>query len=94
MVKVFQGFIKIYSFVLSPLFGRNCRFHPTCSCYMNEALERHGVIKGLYLGMLRILSCNPWNKRDYYDPVPKRFAWRDVLGYKRCNVETSHDDEK
>jgi putative membrane protein insertion efficiency factor len=89
MVRVFQWLVKVYSYMVSPLLGRNCRYLPTCSCFMNEALEKHGLFKGLFLGMKRILACNPWSKRDFHDPVPKRFAWRDVLGYKRSqsNIE-------
>lgn len=47
-----------------------CRFYPTCSTYMMEALEKYGVVKGLYLGIKRILRCNPFNKKTGYDPVP------------------------
>jgi putative membrane protein insertion efficiency factor len=46
-----------------------CRFQPTCSEYMYEAIEKHGVIKGLYLGIRRILRCHP-GSRPSYDPVP------------------------
>ncbi len=92
MVRVFQWLIKAYSYILSPFLGRNCRYHPTCSCYMLDALEKHGVCKGLFLGTKRILSCNSWSKRDFQDPVPKQFAWREVLGYKRS--QDNIDDEK
>ena len=51
----------------------SCKFIPTCSNYMVEALETHGLIKGLYLGIKRLLKCNPFTKNEYrYDPVPKR----------------------
>lgn len=50
----------------------SCKFIPTCSNYMIEALEIHGLIKGLFLGIKRLLKCNPFTKREYiYDPVPK-----------------------
>lgn len=83
MVRFFQSLIRLYGLLISPLLGKSCRHHPTCSSYMHQALEDHGVLKGLYLGVRRILSCHPWSKRDFHDPVPKRFAWRDILGYKR-----------
>lgn len=84
MVKLLQYFIKAYSFLVSPLLGRNCRFSPTCSCYAHQALEKHGVCKGLYLILVRIFSCHPWSNRDLIDHVPERFAWNEILGYKRC----------
>lgn len=51
----------------------SCKFIPTCSNYMVEALEEYGLIKGLYLGIKRLLKCNPFAKNEYrYDPVPKK----------------------
>ena len=51
----------------------SCRYIPTCSNYMIEALEKHGLIKGLYLGIRRLLKCNPFSKKEYkYDPVPTK----------------------
>jgi len=82
-VKVLQAFIRCYAFLISPLLGQNCRYHPTCSCYAHQALEKHGALKGLFLTMRRVLSCHPWGGKKYVDPVPERFAWRDVLRYKR-----------
>ena len=51
--------IKFYKFFLSPLFGQNCRFLPSCSEYFIECLETYGPIKGLYLGFKRIAKCHP-----------------------------------
>ena len=51
----------------------SCKFIPTCSNYMIEALEEHGLIKGLFLGTKRLLRCNPFTNEKYtYDPVPKK----------------------
>ena len=50
--------------------GASCRFHPTCSAYMIEAIESYGVIKGIVLGVKRILKCHPFYKGNYDDPVP------------------------
>lgn len=62
--------IKIYQKSISPLLGHHkCRFHPSCSQYMIEAIEKKGLIKGFYLGMCRILKCNPFCKKTGFDPV-------------------------
>ncbi|MER2599262.1 MAG: membrane protein insertion efficiency factor YidD [Caldilineales bacterium] len=61
--------LRAYQRFLSPLLGNNCRFHPTCSHYMLEAVERHGAAKGLWLGLRRIGRCHPFNPGGY-DPVP------------------------
>ncbi|MGD9639227.1 MAG: membrane protein insertion efficiency factor YidD [Alphaproteobacteria bacterium] len=62
--------IKVYQKILSPLFPNCCRYNPTCSHYTIEAVERFGVIKGLFLGAKRILRCHPFAKGGD-DPVPK-----------------------
>jgi len=61
--------IRLYRALISPLFPLTCRFHPSCSNYMESAVERHGVFKGVYLGIKRILKCHPWHPGGY-DPVP------------------------
>lgn len=53
------GIIKLYQYLISPLFPPSCRFYPTCSNYYVEALKVHGFFKGNYLGIKRILKCNP-----------------------------------
>ncbi|ACU06987.1 protein containing DUF37 [Flavobacteriaceae bacterium 3519-10] len=63
--------IKIYQWFISPLFPKNCRFEPTCSSYMVEALRVHGPVKGLWLGTKRIARCHPWGSEGY-DPVPPK----------------------
>lgn len=63
--------IKIYQLCISPWCSGVCRFRPTCSQYMIEAIQIHGVCKGLYLGIKRILRCNPWGGSGY-DPVPPK----------------------
>lgn len=63
--------IKFYQKVLSPLFPGVCRYRPTCSQYMIEAIKIHGIIQGLYLGTKRILRCHPWGGSGY-DPVPEK----------------------
>jgi len=74
--KIFTAILKapvrFYRFWLSPWLGHGCRYNPTCSAYMLDALDTHGPIKGLTLGLRRISRCHPWSKRPYEDPVPKR----------------------
>ncbi len=64
------GLIRLYQLTISPLIGPRCRFHPTCSAYMAEAVKRHGVVRGLRLGAGRIARCHPWNEGGV-DPVPE-----------------------
>lgn len=54
--------IRAYQKVLSPLFGRNCRYYPTCSSYTSEAIEIHGVVAGGWMGIKRIGRCHPWHE--------------------------------
>jgi len=53
--------VRAYQYLISPLLGGNCRFYPTCSSYMIEAIETHGVLKGLWLGIRRIGRCHPYS---------------------------------
>ena len=69
LIAPFIWLIKLYKIILSPYIGNSCRFTPTCSTYAIEALEKHGLFKGLYLATWRILRCNPWGGSGY-DPVP------------------------
>ncbi|MBA4416412.1 MAG: membrane protein insertion efficiency factor YidD [Syntrophus sp. (in: bacteria)] len=60
--------LNIYRILISPYIPTQCRFHPTCSCYMKEAIEKKGISKGVALGLVRILKCNPLHPGGY-DPV-------------------------
>jgi putative membrane protein insertion efficiency factor len=53
--------VRLYQHTLSPLIGRQCRFHPTCSNYMIGAVEKHGAMRGTWYGIRRISRCHPWN---------------------------------
>ena len=61
--------IRVYQLTLSPFIGRNCRYTPTCSNYGIEAIKKYGALKGGWLTIKRILSCNPGGGSGY-DPVP------------------------
>ncbi|MEG0751726.1 MAG: membrane protein insertion efficiency factor YidD [Oscillospiraceae bacterium] len=63
--------ITFYQKRISPQLGHNCRFFPSCSEYMLEAIQMRGVFHGVVLGIFRILRCNPLCKGGY-DPVPQR----------------------
>jgi putative membrane protein insertion efficiency factor len=65
--------VYLYRIFISPLIGHSCRFEPTCSAYMIEAVKKRGIIVGIWLGVKRICRCNPWNKNAFgYDPVPEK----------------------
>jgi putative membrane protein insertion efficiency factor len=79
----FRFLIKCYQVLISPMLGQNCRFHPTCSCYAQQALEQHGLIKGTWLSVQRIIKCNPMHPGGF-DYVP---GTNDEV-----NIETTHLD--
>ncbi len=71
MRKIFIFLINLYKKYVSPIFhylGFDCKFYPTCSEYTRQAIEKYGVIKGTFLGIKRILKCNPFSKGGY-DPL-------------------------
>lgn len=61
--------VYFYRYSISPLLPPSCRYTPTCSQYTIEAVMKHGIFKGGWLALKRILSCNPWGGSGY-DPVP------------------------
>ena len=61
--------IRAYRLVLSPIFGGQCRFTPSCSLYALQAVEKYGALKGISLGLRRLVRCHPFH-RGGYDPVP------------------------
>ncbi len=66
--KILLFLIKIYQKIISPIFGKKCRFYPTCSEYSRQAITKYGAIKGTYLSIKRILKCHPFHKGGY-DPL-------------------------
>lgn len=65
------GLISVYRAVISPLLGPNCRFYPSCSCYAQQALRQHGLLRGSRLALGRIGRCHPWHPGGH-DPVPEK----------------------
>jgi len=61
--------VQLYRWFLSPFIGRCCRYHPTCSAYALEAIEKHGAVRGWWLAAKRIGRCHPWGGAGF-DPVP------------------------
>ena len=88
------GAIKLYQFTVAPLlpvfFGPNCgcRFYPTCSHYAAEALQRHGLLAGLWLAARRLLRCHPLHPGGE-DPVPATFHWRPIARQSGASVSLS-----
>lgn len=66
-----KGPVRLYQIFLSPMLGKNCRYNPTCSNYMLQAVDEWGLFKGTWLGLRRISRCHPWGGSGD-DPVPKR----------------------
>ena len=75
LYKIFTIFIifliKTYQLCISPFFPKRCNFEPSCSNYMIQAIKIHGILKGILLGIKRILKCTP-NREFTYDPVPEK----------------------
>lgn len=66
---LFIGLIRFYRRAVSPLFPPRCRFYPSCSEYAEQALRRHGVVRGGWMSIVRLLKCHPLHPGGY-DPVP------------------------
>ncbi len=63
--------ITLYRYLISPLLGQHCRFHPSCSVYAQTAITEHGLLRGLFWSAKRLLCCHPWHPGGY-DPVPTK----------------------
>ncbi len=75
VARLLIAIVGAYRYLVSPLIGPCCRFHPSCSTYAATAIARHGVAKGLYLAATRVLRCHPWAAWGE-DPVPEKFTFQ------------------
>jgi uncharacterized protein len=71
ITSILIGFVRLYQAVLSPYLPNSCRYTPTCSQYMVEAIKEWGPFKGTWLGLKRLSTCHPWGGHGH-DPIPKR----------------------
>jgi uncharacterized protein len=70
-VRIVLAVLRVYKMLLSPLFAGACRYTPSCSTYMGDALSEHGLLRGTWLGVRRLARCHPFGGHGY-DPVPSR----------------------
>lgn len=68
MQTILIALLRAYKLVLSPLLPSACRYEPTCSVYMQEAISKHGAVKGIWMGLKRLGRCHPFHEGGY-DPV-------------------------
>lgn len=69
MTRVLLWLIKAYQLTLSPYFGQQCRFTPSCSHYTAQAIAKHGAWRGSWYGIKRLSRCHPWHAGGH-DPIP------------------------
>jgi putative membrane protein insertion efficiency factor len=69
VTRFLAGCLRLYQKFVSPVLPPSCRFHPTCSEYMRQAIQKKGVVKGILLGLRRLACCHPWHAGGF-DPLP------------------------
>ena len=67
--------IRLYQRLISPAFGRRCKYHPSCSSYALQAIRSYGILRGVVLAGWRLLRCNPWSHGGF-DPVEQQRLFR------------------
>lgn len=70
--------LRVYRTIISPLYGDVCRYYPSCSHYAMQAIQHHGVVKGVWLGTRRIARCHPWAEGGI-DDIPESHNHRYVI---------------
>ena len=73
MSRLLISVLRLYRYAVSPLLGAHCRFHPSCSCYAEDAIRRFGILRGGWLSLRRLGRCHPWHPGGV-DPVPDKSA--------------------
>jgi uncharacterized protein len=79
--------LNSYKSYISFWFAGSCKFEPTCSRYMYEAIERFGVLRGVWLGTKRLLRCQPFSRKFGFDPVPEK--WEEMTANVTVELNTS-----
>ena len=82
MKTILIALVRLYQVLISPFLGNNCRYYPSCSAYMIEAIERFGVIRGVWLGLKRLGRCHPLCEGGI-DPVPEKDKTKSGLCLKQ-----------
>lgn len=93
MAYIFIIPVKLYQYVISPFLPNSCRHVPTCSQYTIEALKTHGIFKGTWLSINRILRCNPYGTHGY-DPVPPKMNKKEWKIFIKSSKMTYNQDNK
>ena len=78
MAGLLRAVIRLYQLMVAPMLGPCCRFEPSCSHYMMEAIRAHGARDGVWLGLRRIVRCHPFHTGGW-DPVPPRAQPKESL---------------
>lgn len=92
-IRFLIALIRFYQRNISAGLPRRCKYQPTCSSYAIQALQVHGILKGIILVIWRLIRCNPWSKGGV-DRVPKKGQWpRKPLGYTELMNEWNNESK-
>lgn len=90
LILLITGLIKIYQYLISPLFASSCRFYPTCSAYALEAIQLYGPMQGTIMAVKRLGRCHPWHPGGV-DLVPDPEAKKQEISNNRRNNDSEDD---
>ena len=88
VMTVLIGSLQAYKLVISPLLGSRCRFHPSCSSYAQQSIERFGPLRGTWLAVLRLVRCGPWHPGGL-DEVPEQLS-NQIQATNQCQANVSN----